>query len=149
MEPIELPADFSEFLRSLDVNGVEYLLVGGFAVALHGYPRATADLDVWISRRRENAERVVASLRAFGFDSPELVPELFEQPDGIIRMGNAPIRIKILNDIDGVDFDDCMTRAEHRELAGEEVVVISLEDLKVNKRASGRPKDLDDLLNLP
>ncbi len=149
MELIELPADFSEFLRSLDANGVEYLLVGGFAVALYGYPRATADLDVWVSRRRANAERIVACLRDFGFDSPELTPELFEQPEAIVRMGNAPIRIEILNDIDGVEFDDCMTRAEHRELAGVEVVVISLEDLKVNKRASGRPKDLDDLLNLP
>jgi len=149
MEPIEFPPDFSEFLRSLDANGVEYLLVGGFAVALYGYPRATADLDVWISRRRENAERVVSSLREFGFDTPELVPELFEQPDGIIRMGTAPIRIKILNDIDGVDFDDCITRAEQRTLSGTKVLVIGLEDLKANKRASGRPKDLDDLLHLP
>jgi len=118
-------------------------------VALYGYPRATADLDVWISRRRENAERVVASLREFGFDTPELVPELFEQPDGIIRMGTAPIRIEILNDIDGVDFDDCITRAEQRTLSGTKVLVIGLEDLKANKRASGRPKDLDDLLHLP
>ena len=149
MEPIEFPPDFSEFLRSLDANGVEYLLVGGFAVALYGYPRATADLDVWISRRRENAERVVSSLREFGFDTPELVPELFEQPDGIIRMGTAPIRIEILNDIDGVDFDDCITRAEQRTLSGTKVRVIGLEDLKANKRASGRPKDLDDLLHLP
>jgi len=149
MEPIEFPPDFSEFLRSLDANGVEYLLVGGFAVALYGYPRATADLDVWISRRRENAERVVSSLREFGFDTPELVPELFEQPDGIIRMGTAPIRIEILNDIDGVDFDDCITRAEQRTLSGTKVLVIGLEDLKANKRASGRPKDLDDLLHLP
>jgi len=149
MEPIEFPPDFSEFLRSLDANGVEYLLVGGFAVALYGYPRATADLDVWISRRRENAERVVASLRQFGFDTPELVPELFEQPDGIIRMGTAPIRIEILNDIDGVDFDECMPRAELRTLSGTNVRVIGLEDLKANKRASGRPKDLDDLLHLP
>jgi len=149
MEPIEFPPDFSEFLRSLDANAVEYLLVGGFAVALYGYPRATADLDVWISRRRENAERVVSSLREFGFDTPELVPELFEQPDGIIRMGTAPIRIKILNDIDGVDFDDCIIRAEHRTLSGTKVLVIGLEDLKANKRASGRPKDLDDLLHLP
>jgi predicted nucleotidyltransferase len=149
MEPIELPADFSEFLRSLDANEVEYLLVGGFAVALYGYPRATADLDVWISRRRSNTERIVSCLRDFGFDSPDLTPELFEQPESIVRMGNAPIRIEILNDIDGVEFDDCMTRAERLELAGVDVVVISLEDLKVNKRASGRPKDLDDLLNLP
>ena len=89
MEPIELPADFSEFLRSLDANEVEYLLVGGFAVALYGYPRATADLDVWVSRRRANAERIVACLRDFGFDSPELTPDLFEQPEAIVRMGSA------------------------------------------------------------
>ena len=72
MEPIELPGDFSEFLRSLDANEVEYLMVGGFAVAHHGEPRATADLDVWVSRRHENAVRIVSALRQFGFDSPDL-----------------------------------------------------------------------------
>ena len=90
---IELPGDFDEFLRSLNDHRADYLLIGGIAVALHGYPRATQHLDVWIDRRRANAERVVAALRAFGFDVPELTAELFLDPDRIVRMGVSPLRI--------------------------------------------------------
>lgn len=149
MEQIEFPPDFSEFLKSLTDHGVEFLLVGGFAVALHGYPRATADMDVWIARHLANATRVVDALRAFGFDTPNLEADMFVQPDRVVRMGQAPIRIELLTDIDGVDFDECAHRAEHRIIEGISVPVISLTDLKTNKRASGRPKDLDDLENLP
>ena len=120
MEQIEFPPDFSEFLKSLTDHGVEYLLVGGFAVALHGYPRATADMDVWIARRHENAVRLVAALR-----------------------------IEILTDIDGVEFRTCANRSLTTTIDGTQVPVISLPDLKANKRACGRPKDLDDLENLP
>ncbi|MFM8521513.1 MAG: nucleotidyltransferase domain-containing protein, partial [Acidimicrobiaceae bacterium] len=76
MEQIEFPQDFSEFLKLLNAHRVEYLLIGGFAVALHGYPRATADMDVWVARHRQNTERLVACLREFGFDTPNLNPEL-------------------------------------------------------------------------
>lgn len=149
MEQIEFPQDFSEFLKLLSAHHVEYLLIGGFAVAMYGYPRATADMDIWVSGRRANAERLVACLREFGFDTPNLTPELFDDPDQIIRMGEAPMRIEILTEIDGVVFDDCITRAETRMVDGEYIAVISLKDLKLNKRASGRAKDLDDLENLP
>jgi predicted nucleotidyltransferase len=149
MDKIEFPQDFSEFLKLLNDHNVEYLLVGGFAVALHGYPRATADLDIWVARNRTNAERIVACLREFGFDTPDLTPPLFEDPDRIVRMGEAPIRIEILMDIDGVTFDACYGRSESRIISGLLVPVISLNDLKVNKQASGRPKDHDDLQNLP
>ena len=149
MEQIEFPQDFSEFLKLLNDHRVEYLLVGGFAVAIHGYPRATADMDVWVARNRANAERIVSCLREFGFDMPDLVPELFEDPDRIIRMGEAPLRIEILMDLDGVAFDDCYSRADEQIVNGSPVPVISLNDLKVNKRASGRSKDHDDLENLP
>lgn len=149
MEQIEFPQDFSEFLKLLNAHNVEYLLVGGFAVAIHGYPRATADMDVWVARGRKNAERIVESLREFGFDTPALKPELFEDPDRIIRMGEAPLRIEILTAIDGVTFGDCYSRAEEQMVDGSPVPVISLSDLKVNKRATGRAKDLDDLENLP
>ena len=148
MEQIEFPQDFSEFLKLLNAHHVEYLLIGGFAVAMHGYPRATADMDVWVARRRSNAERLVTCLREFGFDSPSLTPELFDTPDRIVRMGEAPIRIEILTEIDGVDFDECVSRSVMREVDGESIPVISLDDLKINKRASGRPKDLDDLEHL-
>ena len=149
MAKIEFPQDFSEFLKLLNDHHVEYLLVGGFAVAIHGYPRATADMDVWVARNRTNAERIVACLREFGFDMPDLTPELFEDPKRIIRMGEAPLRIEILMDIDGVTFDECVVRAESQNVDGTLVPVISLNDLKENKRASGRAKDLDDLENLP
>ena len=96
MEQIEFPQDFSEFLKLLNAHRVEYLLIGGFAVALHGYPRATADMDVWVARDRSNAERLVSCLREFGFDTPNLTPELFDDPNRIVRMGVAPLRIEIL-----------------------------------------------------
>ena len=149
MEQIEFPQDFSEFLKLLNAHHVEYLLIGGFAVAIHGYPRATADMDVWVARNRSNAERLVLCLREFGFATPDLVPELFEDPDRIVRMGEAPLRIEILMEIDGVNFDDCYSRADEQLVDGSPVPVISLNDLKVNKRASGRSKDHDDLENLP
>jgi predicted nucleotidyltransferase len=149
MEQIEFPQDFVEFLKLLNAHHVEYLLVGGFAVAIHGYPRATADMDVWVARNQANAERIVLCLREFGFDTPNVTPELFEDPDRIVRMGEAPLRIEILMEIDGVSFDDCYSRADEQMVDGSPVSVISLNDLKVNKRASGRPKDRDDLENLP
>ena len=149
MESIEFPDDFSEFLKLLNAHSVEYLLVGGFAVAVHGYPRATADMDVWVRRRRLNAERLVESLREFGFENDELVPELFLESQRIIRMGEAPLRIEILTEIDGVEFEQCSKRSETVTVGDERVPVISLGDLKINKRASGRAKDLDDLQNLP
>lgn len=149
MEPIEFPSDFSEFLKLLNTHHVEYLLVGGFAVALHGYPRATADMDVWVARHRQNADRVVSALREFGFDLPALNAGLFLEPDRVVRMGNAPIRIEILTSIDGVDFNTCAHRAIAHDVDGVVVPVIGLADLKANKRASGRSKDLADLENLP
>lgn len=149
MEPLEFPQDFSEFLRLLNDHNVEYLLVGGFAVAFYGYPRATADMDVWVSRRRENAERIVSCLRAFGFEAENLTPELFESPNRVVRMGVAPLRIEVLTDIDGVAFDECAARAETLLIGNTPVPLISLADLKQNKRASGRPKDMDDLEHLP
>ena len=149
MEQIEFPQDFVEFLKLLNAHHVDYLLVGGFAVAIHGYPRATADMDVWVARNQANAERIVLCLREFGFDTPDVTPELFEDPDRIVRMGEAPLRIEILMEIEGVNFDDCYSRADEQLVDGSPVPVISLNDLKVNKRASGRPKDRDDLENLP
>lgn len=148
MEQIEFPPDFSEFLRLLTDHQVEYLLVGGFAVAIHGYPRATADMDIWVARHRRNAEKLVACLRDFGFDSSDLRPETFDPADRVVRMGVAPLRIDILTSIDGVSFDACSARAVFANVDGSRVPVISLDDLKANKRASGRAKDLDDLENL-
>lgn len=149
MERIEFPPDFSEFLRLLNDNEVEYLLVGGFAVAIHGYPRATADMDVWVAKGSANARRIVATLGDFGFDAKSLSPELFIVPDRVVRMGVAPLRIEILTSIDGVDFESCSERALAYAVEGFDVPIIGLDDLKINKRASGRNKDLADLDHLP
>ncbi len=149
MDSPRLTEDFKEFLRSLNAHHVEYLLVGGYAVGLHGYPRATIDLDIWVHASADNARRVLDALRAFGFDLPALEPRLFIDPDSIVRFGVPPFRIELMTSIDGVRYDDCHGRAQVMVLDDVPVPVISLEDLKVNKRAAGRHKDLADLDNLP
>ena len=149
MAAIEFPRDFSEFLRLLNAHRVNYLLIGGFAVALHGYPRSTSDMDIWIERSRDNAERLIACLQEFGFDSPALTLELFTASDSIVQMGITPVRIDVVTSIDGVNFAHCQSRALTHLISNMPIRVISLDDLKANKRASGRPKDIDDLRNLP
>lgn len=149
MDPKSLTRDFREFLQLLNDHGVEYLVIGGHAVAFHGYPRATGDLDVWVAVDPDNATRLVSALRQFGFDVPELQPDLFLRFDRVIRMGVPPNRIEIQTGIDGVRFDDCRPRGITAELDGVGVRFISLADLKANKQASGRYKDLADLEQLP
>ncbi|MDH4064488.1 MAG: nucleotidyltransferase [Acidobacteriota bacterium] len=97
----------------------------------------------------ENADRVILALRAFGFDLPALEPKLFINPKSIVRLGTPPFRIELMTSIDGVEFDGCAGRAVTFDLGGVAVRVISLPDLKANKRAAGRHKDLADLDNLP
>ena len=143
-----LTDDFKEFLRLLNAHRVDYLLIGGYAVGLHGYPRATVDLDVWVRPTEPNAERVLQALRAFGFDAPQLEPRLFIEPRSV-RLGTPPFRIEIMTSIDGVEYDACRTHADAFDIEGLVVPVISLEDLKTNKRAAGRNKDLADLDYLP
>ena len=140
-----LPRDFTDFLKLLDKHGVEYLLIGGYAVAYYGYPRPTADMDVWVAMHPSNAAQVVKAVREFGFKVPELNEALFLQAGNVIRMGHPPMRLEILTAIDGVDFKKAFARRLVDQFDGQTVNLISLRDLKVNKRAAGRPKDLDDL----
>ena len=149
MATTRLPPDFKEFLRLLNSHQVEYLLIGGHAVGYHGYPRATADMDIWIALHPENAEKVVAVLKTFGFDLPELSVELFLKESQVVRMGVPPVRIELMTTISGVGFGECYVERVIDVLDGVEVNLISLEHLKVNKQASGRHKDLNDLENLP
>ena len=149
MATIHLPPDFKDFLKLLKEHRVKYLLIGGYAVGYYGYPRATADMDIWIAIHPQNAKRVVSVLREFGFDVPELSAELFLKEDQIIRMGLPPVRLEITTSISGVSFDECYKNRLVETLDGVEVNLISLRDLKVNKKASGRHKDLNDLENLP
>lgn len=104
---MKLPKDFKEFLKLLNANKVEYLLIGGYAVGYYGYPRATADMDIWIAMNPANAERIVAVLKEFGFNPPDLSPNLFLKQGQIIRMGVPPVRIELATTISGVNFSEC------------------------------------------
>lgn len=146
---IRLPPDFVEFLKLLNSNEVEYLLVGGYAVSYYGYPRATGDMDIWIAIAPRNAEKIVAVLREFGFGVSELSPALFLRDEQIVRMGMPPFRIEVFTTISGVDFPECYQSRLVDEIDGVKINLIALADLKRNKRASGRPKDIDDLQKLP
>jgi hypothetical protein len=143
-----LNQDFKEFIQSLNANGVRYLVVGGYAVAVHGHPRYTKDMAVWIARDEENAARMVRALEDFGFGSLGLREVDFLEPDQIIQLGYPPVRIDVLTTLVGVDFEECFPTK--LEVPVDDVVAyfIDIENLKKNKKASGRLQDLADLENL-
>ena len=145
---IPLPPDFKEFLQALNHSAVEYLLVGGYAVAYHGYPRTTADIDIWIRVDRENALRTMAALRKFGFGGSDASEQMFLIAGRVVRMGVPPLRIELLTSISGVEFDPCYARRIPASIDGISVTVISREDLLANKRATGRAKDTADVEQL-
>jgi hypothetical protein len=136
-------------LKSLNSNRVEYLLIGGYAVGIHGHIRATNDLDVWVNISPENAARIDRALREFGFAAAGLASGLFLDRNNVVRMGVPPIRIEILTSISGVEFEACYAEKEMIRIEEIVVPVISLARLRQNKSASGRAKDLADLESLP
>ena len=147
---IEFPRDFKEFLQLLNSNEIEYLVIGGYAVGYHGYPRATGDMDIWIAINEKNALKMVEALKEFGFDLPEVKKELFLKEEKVIRLGVPPMRLEILTSIDGVRFDTCFKNRVIADLGDFKANFISKGDLLINKRSSGRPQDLvdfDKLLN--
>jgi len=145
---IRLPKDFSEFLKLLNSKQVDYLLIGGWAVGYYGYPRATGDMDIWISTNEENASKIVKVLKEYGFDVPELSTKLFTKVNQITRLGVPPLRIEILTTISGVLFNECYERRQTVLIDDVKINFISLEDLKKNKAAARRHKDLDDFEKL-
>jgi hypothetical protein len=144
-----LVRDFKEFLKSFNSNGVEYLLIGGYAVGIHGHIRATNHLDVWVGISPANADRIDRALREFGFAATGVTSDIFLNRNNVIRMGTPPIRIKILTSVSGVEFESCYTEKETIGIEEIVVPVISLARLRQNKAASGRAKDLADLESLP
>ena len=148
MATIPLPTEFQELLKSLNTHNAEYLLIGGFAVGYHGYPRTTGDLDIWIARTPANAPQVSGALQAFGFSKDDVPADMFLEPNRVLRIGNPPLRIALLTDISGVNFADCWLCRETAEFDSILVNIIDAQSLKVNKKASGRFKDLSDLENL-
>ncbi|TAL34514.1 MAG: hypothetical protein EPN93_11925 [Spirochaetes bacterium] len=142
------PEDFKDFLKLLNSHDVEYLLVGGYAVAYHGYIRATHDIDVWIRVTPENVRRVVDAVTEFGFAPADLNQEMFLKEDQVIRMGVPPLRIEVLTSISGVAFEECYRKREIADMGDYQIPIISRDMLIKNKRASGRLKDLGDVENL-
>jgi len=140
-----LSQDFREFIQSLNANDVRYLIIGGYAVALHGHPRYTKDLDVWVDVTEENATRLIAALRQFGFGSLDLKPDDFLASGQVIQLGYPPNRIDLVTSADGVEFADCYATRVTVDLDNVSVHFISLDGLKRNKKASGRSQDLADL----
>lgn len=142
---IELNPDWTEFLCLLIARRVRFLLVGGHAVAGHGEPRLTEDLDVFVDRSLANARRLRDALVDFGFGAA--VPEAKElaRPNKVVMLGQKPWRIDVLTDIDGVSFEDAWTSRVEAEFAAKPLYVIGREMLLRNKRAAGRPKDLLDV----
>lgn len=149
MDTIPLPPDSKELLKLFNSHGVDYLLVGGYAVIYYGYVRSTGDMDVWIAVNPSNAKRVSAALQDFGFAAAEVTPVLFMEEGRMTRMGNVPFRIEILTKISGLTFSEAFARRIRVLIDEIEVNVIGLGDLLANKKASGRLKDLADIDNLP
>ncbi|TSA29551.1 MAG: hypothetical protein D4R67_01850 [Bacteroidetes bacterium] len=143
-----LNKDFREFIESLNTNNVQYLIVGGYAVGLHGYPRYTKDLDVWLLASADNADRIMKALSAFGLADLGLIKEDFLKTDEFIQIGYPPNRIDLVLSCDGVDFTTCYQSRLIVEVDGLKINFIDLENLKKNKKATGRLQDLADLENL-
>lgn len=139
-----LDKDFKEFIALLNEHRVRYLVVGGYAVNYHGYPRYTKDIDFWIWLTEENIEKLLRAIDEFGFGSLGLEASDFSSPDNIIQLGYEPYRIDLIMDVDGVDFENCFSR--RTVVDGEEILVnfINLDDLIDAKRKAGRLQDLAD-----
>lgn len=140
--------DFREFIKLLNENSVRYLIVGGYAVTIHGYPRFTNDIDIWLDREESNAQKVIEVLKGFGFDALNIGVHDILIPDRIIQLGYPPNRIDLLTGIDGVTFKECYSKKHIVAIDNLEVDFIGLSDLLKNKRTSARHKDLDDIQNL-
>lgn len=147
MVTIQLLPDFKEFLQLLKSHGVRYLVVGGYAVTFYGYPRATGDIDIWVAVDSVNLRGVALSLREFGFPIPDPPEDVLSYGE-FLGLGVRPFRIEILTKIDGVSFEECYARRQQGDAEGEIIEFIGYADLKVNKEASGRHKDLNDLEQL-
>ncbi len=143
-----LSKDFKEFIELLNGHKVRYLVVGGYAVAFHGYPRYTKDLDIWIELSPENADNVLNALDEFGFGSLGLKAKDFLESDQVIQLGYPPSRIDILTTLKSINFENCYHARVVVDIQGIKINFIDLENLKQNKRATGRPQDLADAENL-
>ena len=140
-----LAQDFEDFIKLLHKNEVDYLVVGGYALAFHGKPRHTGDLDIWINNSEANAEKLVLAIADFGLSSLGLTKSDFMQEGYVTQIGYPPLRIDLLNTIDGVKFEDAFPNRLSVDVNGFDVNYIGLKEFIKNKTASGRSQDIADL----
>lgn len=143
-----LAKDLREFIESLSSHGVEFVVVGAHAVAFHGHPRFTGDLDLLVRPAPENAGRLMAALRAFGFASPGLSAADFLRPESVVQLGVAPNRIDLLTSLTGVGFDEAWAGRVAGALGGLPVSFLGYDALLKNKQATGRTRDAEDVARL-
>ena len=146
---MDLNRDYQELLQSFASHNVRFLVVGGYALAAHGHPRYTKDLDIWVWTDPSNAERIVKSLESFCFDGLGFTALDFQEPDVVVQLGREPLRVDILTFATGLDF---VTAYENRimvSIGNLEVPFVSIGDLRTNKLATGRLRDIADAADLP
>ncbi|MBL0939262.1 MAG: nucleotidyltransferase [Gemmatimonadaceae bacterium] len=145
----DFPADFRDFIANLNEAGVEYVLVGGYAVGAYGYVRATSDIDFFYHQTKENIERLIEALRKFGAPEALIDASHLGRPAAMTALGAPPTQIELLAEISGVTFAEATRDALILDIDGEPLRIIGLAALRANKQASGRRKDRDDLQHLP
>ena len=145
---MEVQPHFKELLKLLEENDVEYVIVGGYAMAFHGYPRFTKDIDIFFRNSTQNVKKIMASLTRFGFGEKDLNETVFLEPGNIIQFGIVPLRVDIINEIDGVSFDEALSNSVRGKYGDIEVNFIGKIDLIKNKKASGRDQDKLDAKKL-
>ena len=148
MKKLKLETDFIDFLKLCNKYEVEYLVIGGYAVSIHGYPRSTKDLDICIKISEKNAKKMVHVINDFGFGSLKLIEKDFLKRDFITQLGQEPVRIDILNDLDGVPFEVAWMNRKEMDFEGSKINFIGYAELLKVKEKAGRPQDLADISKL-
>jgi hypothetical protein len=146
MERQQLPGDFKDFIHYLNSNNVKYLLIGGWAVGLHGHPRATKDIDFLIAIDNATLKNLEKALNSF--EAPPIDIDYLREKGNVIRIGVSPIQIDLITEVDGIDFEDCHSRKESVIVEDIEIALISKTDLIINKKSTGRKADLADVEKL-
>lgn len=146
---VNLNHDFQEFVELFVAHEVQFLVVGGYALAAHGHPRYTKDLDVWVWLGPENSQRIIAAIEEFGFGDLGLSAEDFQEPDVMVQLGHEPQRIDILTYASGLDFHEAYKNRVYFTIGDIQVPFISIDDFRTNKLATGRPRDIADASELP
>ena len=145
---MNIQQDFKELLVFLEENKVDYMIIGGYAVAFHGFPRFTKDIDIFFEATPENVERIISALIAFGFSKKDLEQALFMTKGNVVTMGVAPVRVDFINEIDGIEFTEARTERIRGKYGDIDVFFIGKDHLLINKNATPRAKDKADVEEL-